>query len=163
MMLFICIFSGSTIWYWILNTEKKSILRVVEPSPDGNIHKIFLHPRSRDHCGEGTERMEGHRIREFTVRMCLLIVSEVLLTWLPKHEVKKYVTNRHAKVNGEGNRKASTLHTELHVPEECSEWKKLSSLRILFPSIGNAFKTSSEVSQVTLRLHPCNPSKWKLV
>lgn len=42
--------------------------------------------------------------------MCFFLVSPI---WLPKHELNKDNSNKHASVDGEKPHEASTLHKEL--------------------------------------------------
>lgn len=58
---------------------------------------------------ERVKDFNNHRIREFAVKLCLLEMSEatpmteILPTWLPKHDLNKDNTKRHDKLEGEAH------------------------------------------------------------
>lgn len=60
------------------------------------------HLRHRKHCRKWWKVCQGQKIRDFALRLCLLVISEgkASPTWSPKYELNKD-TNMHAKPHRE--------------------------------------------------------------
>ena len=69
-----------------MGNHNLSICRIVEPSPNGYVHKTLLHLRLRKQCGrEESKYCKGQRIRQFAVKLWLLITSETILIKSHQH------------------------------------------------------------------------------
>lgn len=80
----------------------------MEPSPNRCSYKTFLHIGPCVHCGregkieEGMEILKSQRVREFTLRLCLLLLRSYInkdpITWIFKCELNKDDMSKHVKL-----------------------------------------------------------------
>lgn len=101
----------------------------MEPSPSECIYSTALAPTNG---GNG----KSQRVRKFAAIACHLGISEATLTevspvWLPKQDMNKDDSNRHANMIRE--LAGPQPSTKLPAADECGEWEKLSSSGAMTP------------------------------
>jgi hypothetical protein len=102
-----------------LQKKIKSKCRVVEPSYNGYIFKILPHLRLREQFWKRRRQKDckSQRIRDFGVRLCLLVMSEAKPIESHQHGCPNMSSTRRTPMDmpqwmGKAH-KASTLHDEL--------------------------------------------------
>jgi hypothetical protein len=82
-----------------------------DQGPDGYMYKIFLQKRDRKDC-------KGQNIREFAVRLCLLVISEATPIEFCQHDCLNMRQYQYACQGDGKTHEVSTLHKELQATEE---------------------------------------------